>query len=151
MGVLSAAQETLRGQTSCSQNRGRPHSPRAVAASYRSWHPSCIRLRLLLQEKSAEAEQLQREREQRTKQATQAQGELARQATMIQQLQVQLRRARDAPAGSISAAQVSPPAPDLNAQTSVCMSSSSAMLRCHQGGVDALSAVTAACHCCCIW
>ena len=129
------------GQNSCSQQRSRPHSARTVAASHRSWHPSCNGLLLLLQERSAEAEQLQREREQRAKQATQAQGELARQATMIQQLQVQLRRAREAPAGSISAAQVGPPAPD--------MSSSAALLRCHQEEVDALSAsCIAACHCC---
>ena len=55
----------------------------------------CNGLLLLLQERSLEAEQLQREREQRAKQAAQAQGELARQATIIQQLQVQLRRARE--------------------------------------------------------
>eukprot|EP00891_Asterochloris_glomerata_P006915 jgi/Astpho2/6915/Aster-01782 len=88
-------------------------------------------LRAKLRERSLEAEQLQREREQRAKQAAQAQGELARQATIIQQLQVQLRRARDAPAGSISAAQVTPSA-HHNAYTNLCMSSSSAMLRCHQ-------------------
>lgn len=113
----------------------------------------CNGLLLLLQERSLEAEQLQREREQRAKQAAQAQGELARQATIIQQLQVQLRRARDAPAGSISAAQVTPSA-HHNAYTNLCMSSSSAMLRCHQEEVEAPSAfgsvlhATAACFIC---